>query len=51
MNLIQRRAHEVVQLRQSLKAEMKSQEDLVIIQHKVEEHLKVFNLNSQNYLD
>lgn len=37
----ERRAHEVVELRRHAKAKEKSQEDLVVVQQKVEEHLKV----------
>lgn len=37
----QRRAHEVIAFRQSLKSKEKLNEDLVVIQQKVEEHLKV----------
>jgi hypothetical protein len=42
VGFFQRRAHEVVELRQSLKSKEKLKEDLTVIQQKVEEHLKVF---------
>ena len=37
----QRRAHEIIELRQARKAMEKSKDDFVVIQTKVEEHLKV----------
>ncbi len=39
--IFQRRAHEVISFRQSLKSKEKLDDDLVVIQQKVEEHLKV----------